>query len=520
MRPKGFRQMNKLMLLILSVLTLGLAPAARDEKQAGIAGLDQDRIIVYTPSAGKKPYAFPGRGFALFTYSTAVFGLPIAMTPGFELQPGFIKDWFWDFKDKKYRLKIDSNYRFHNGRKVTAQDVEFMLLKSYFMEQDRQDKKWLINLRGSAALKDKKGTKFRSGLIEGVKVVDEGTLDLYLENENPTFLYNLTRSIPPLVPIEEMKEDYLNFKNGPVGAGNYKVIFDDPKSTLVRLERIGPDNGVPKIVDIIGDCDFKKIQPDIILGPLSSIGLTGPTEYRSIESPLAVGVSNIFFNFQHPAGAHKGFRKMIDLLIDRQRLDPDDHSRSSLFELLPVHFWGRVNRKNPYNIEEARRIYASLPDTIKKMQHILEYHAAVERPAYIQSLDEQMKSLGLNVKFVRGTDALIEKNEAITMFAITTTVDFQDPLNVFSYFLSDGARPYQHPPGNTDFDELFYRALKARNKAEQAESIKLLSQKLLDDVYIAPLYELKMQFHIGKRIRTIGEQNFGPYLDLEQVRLK
>lgn len=508
--------------LLTVALAFSTTPAASGESK-GPGKVDTnspDYLLVLAPSIGKKPYDVRGTAFSIFTYSKAVFGLPIEVTPDYELKPNVIKDWFWDFKARKYRLKIDTSKKFQNGRAVSAKDIEFMLLKSFFMSDEVQEKKWLLNIRGLEVLKDKKGAKYASGLVEGVKVVDNETLDISLEQENPNFLYNLTKSVPSLVPPEELKSDYVSFNGLPIGSGNYKVTYDDQNSSLVRLERVGPANGSPKIVDIVGESDFKKQKPDIILGQLSSIGLPENHEYQHTEGSLPMGVSNIFFNFQSPAGSNLTFRRLINKLIDRSKLNLEDPSRSPLYEVLPSHFWGRLNQPNPFDPAEARKLFDSLPKDLKEAQHIVKYHGAIDNPPYTKALAEQFERFGLKVKFERVKTIKVEKGDTNAMYMIGLPVDFQDPLNIFTFYLSDGPRPYQHPADNKDYDKVFAEALYSKDKESQAAKIKDLSRKILDEVYSVPLFDLKMQYHTGSRVSSIGKQTFGPLLDLEQVKMK
>ena len=507
---------TKLLVKILLLLNLSTSVFAIPSKSSDNYSIDHLRV--YTSAFGKKPYDIYSNAYSIFTFSQAVFGQPIYLSNSFEQTPGYIKSWDYNFKRNFYTLKVDTTRKFHGERNINASDVEFMLLKPFFTDLNLQERRWLFNIKGVADIKP--GTPYKSGAVEGIRVVDKETLHVSLSTPNPVFLYSLSKSVPSLVPMEYMSKNLIDFSDKIVGAGEYKVAWDDPSSTLVRLEKVEKDKNVPTTIDIISEGDPVDVKADIVLGGISTYSSKNSEDYREEFGKIAIATRVIDFNFQNFAGSNPDFRKVLHHLIDRSKI-LTDKSTKELFEPLPDFFWGRLKAKNPHSLEIAKKLWEKLPTKIKDHQHIIYYHGSNELPAYLSEVSNQLKHFGIKHMFkqIKGIK-LTEKEADASMFIYGTLADFVDPLNFFNSYLDGSNRPFQRPDTDPKFKQLFQNAMEAPSLDLRVSTIKELSKYFIEHNRAIPLYEIKMKYSVHKRVKTIGQQNLGPALDLSEVRLK
>lgn len=477
------------------------------------------RIVVYTSSYDVKPYDQKASANSIFTFSHAVFGQPIYISQDYNLTPGLLRDWKWDYSRNRYVLKVDTSKKFHTGRSISAQDFEFMIIKSFLSSVKLLEKKWLLNVKGIGDLKQ--GQKYKSGMVEGIKVVDQETLEIIPENYDPSLLYTLAKSIPSLTPIEEMADDLVNFKNSPVGAGDYKVIWSDPNSSTVRLAKVDKNRKGPDEVDLVSGGELAKLKPDIVMGGIGIRGTPLEKEFRVLSTEVPTSVSVIDFNYKTPSGSNPLFRKMVATALDRDFINKDRPTSKSTNEILPEIFWGRINAESKYNLEKAIGYFKALPKDQQEMTHTILFHGPVGKvPDYIKRTKECFDKIGLKTNFVQTSIVGLGDTESkVSMMVYGSVAEFQDPLNHFSAYNNNSSRPYQHPERDPEFQKLYDAAFRSANQSEKVNAIKKLSQYFYDKDIAVPIAENRIPVFVTSRILSIGKQYLGSALDLEQIQI-
>ena len=120
------------------------------------------------------------------------------------------------------------------------------------------------------------------------------------------------------MPIEAFNDDYEEWKDVPVGAGNYKVKAHDQKSQTMLLEMVG---------DL---ASAKEIMLYYSSKPHSTdIEMSAPVGDREIAlSKRAAGLTSIYFNFNNSVASDIRFRRAIN----------EDTSRSTFVYALAVQY--------------------------------------------------------------------------------------------------------------------------------------------------------------------------------------
>lgn len=125
---------------------------------------------------GVKPWLDFYNAYPRGVYNLAVHGHPLRFSPDMQIAPGYIKFWKWDEKKSVYILKMDRSLKYHNGQPISAYDFEFVLVKPLLTNLAGFDYSFLRSIKGYDKIK--RGDKFRSGILEGIKVLDDETIEI------------------------------------------------------------------------------------------------------------------------------------------------------------------------------------------------------------------------------------------------------------------------------------------------------------------------------------------------------
>jgi len=153
--------------------------------------------------------------------------------------PAIAKNWKIEDEGMKYIFYLNDKIYFHDddcfsngeGRNLKASDVKY----SFELLSTKSDDN--INFYGT--LDKIKGAKefYEDSLnavneIEGIKVVDDYTIELYLESPNPLFIYFLANPAAVVVPKEGI-EKYGT--NNHVGSGPFRINAFENNSDKITL---------------------------------------------------------------------------------------------------------------------------------------------------------------------------------------------------------------------------------------------------------------------------------------------
>lgn len=151
----------------------------------------------------------------------------------------------------KYTFTIKDGVKFWDGNAATAKDLEFVY---YLLSDPKYDGPNDISksfIKGLDAYKNGSAEK-----IEGIKVVDDKTLEITTEKKSGAAIYNLQ------IPIMEKSYYGPDFKKGdtakvkeknssPMGSGQYKFVEYKPGQELKLVANENYFKGAPKIKNVI-----------------------------------------------------------------------------------------------------------------------------------------------------------------------------------------------------------------------------------------------------------------------------
>ncbi len=310
----------------------------------------QDVLRVQLDSGGQVPFVKDVPVDVLRATVVPVLGQLVYTSNSYDLKPGLLESFNWDYEKEAYILRIRKGLEFHNGRKVTAKDLEFSILRGFYSNRRSFFVPFLNEIEGTEAVEG--STKFVSGKVSGIEIIDDRTLSVKLRKPNPLFLHSLASPYFSIVPIEAFTDDYEAWKDVPIGAGNYKVKAHNRDAKTLILEKVGDVTSAKEIALYYGS-ELRN----------ADIEMTVPRkDMDMVISKRAAGLTSINFNFNNPIAADIRFRKAINIAIDRDKIAEGVETYTPAHEFLAQHFWGRTEVKIVRDTEAAKKLLKSVPN--------------------------------------------------------------------------------------------------------------------------------------------------------------
>ena len=476
----------------------------------------KETLVVYVGELKHPPSHFEAGATVHSTFNACVRGQLLTRTKGFKLNPSLIEEYKFDFESKAYILNLREGLTFHNGRKATAADLEFSLVRGFFSPRSNFFKARFGNIKGVKNIKP--GTKYESGLVTGIKILDERTLSVELDEPNPSFFQNLNSPYYSLIPIEALKDDYLSWKDTPVGVGDYRVEKEENGLTLLTLAQPSPKK--PQNIELHWGAK-EPSNTDLSLRPIDG--------YKNIQSDYPVAVRLIEFSNQNELSKYKEFRLAVGLLLNRKDLKNEELGVEPIAQVLPKHFWGRVESQVDQNLEEAKKLLSKIPESVrtKKYQAIVFAGKSLSalQKFYIKKMEEDFKTVGLNISIAPNSEKFVSKQTAMEApFRMAgKIVDYVDPLIMFGSYRKAGHDSYLMAQGEDldKFQKLYEDAANVESLEERIETVKELNHFTRKNGVVVSLAEEKTVYFINPNsIESLGQQLEPMTLFLANIKKK
>jgi oligopeptide transport system substrate-binding protein len=251
-----------------------------------------------------------------------IFSGLVSFDPQLNLIPDLAANWDVSGDGMTYTFHLRENAKFHNGRKVTAQDFVYSFERAASPE-----------LRSDTALTylgDIIGThEFASGVtnhIEGIEALDDHTLQITIDAPKPYFLLKLTYPTAFVLDKENV-ESGDDWYRRPNGTGPYKLI--EWTSFERKLYEANQDfylgsPSIPYIVDNLYTGSSQRLYEsgDVdIAGVFSIERFTDPTEplYNELRTGVSLCTGYVVFDSTQPPFDDVNVRKAFSMAFNRQQ---------------------------------------------------------------------------------------------------------------------------------------------------------------------------------------------------------
>jgi peptide/nickel transport system substrate-binding protein len=259
-----------------------------------------------------------------------------------------------------YTYKLRDDVFFHNGKKMTADDIVYSYTRIMDGKRAFPSARWVRIIKGAVDVEKGQATS-----IEGLKKVDDFTLEITLtERVDPGFyLYNGNTAIYPAGEADKPE-----FLQKPIGLGPFKFVEHVPGSRLVaeRWEKFYKP-GMPYadrvVISIMGeaaarDVAFRNKEIDLsILGPAQYVAYREDANLKNgiLEVP-EVFTRHMGMNLEFKPFADKRVRQAINHAIDTdliiKRLVKDKAYRATAW--LPITSPAYDKSRKPYAFDPAK----------------------------------------------------------------------------------------------------------------------------------------------------------------------
>jgi len=259
--------------ILLFALLVGLALTLGGMTPAGAENIKQGgaMIVTYKDDISTLDPAI-GYDWQNWSMIKALFnGLMDYQAGTYDLEPDLAESFTISPDGTVYTFKLRQDVKFHNGRKLTAEDIKYSIERAVNPKTQSPGQGFFWSIQGFDEM-----TAGDAAELSGMTVVDPYTLKIELSRPDATFLHVMAINFAFAVPKEEVEKYGQDFGTHPVGTGAFKmkewklgqhVIYerntDYYKPGLPRLDKIvfevGQEPTVALLrlqrgeVDILGD---------------------------------------------------------------------------------------------------------------------------------------------------------------------------------------------------------------------------------------------------------------------------
>ena len=452
----------------------------------------------------------------------AVMGTLISIDQNGDIKPSLLESFDWDFEKNYYKLRLRKNLYFQNGRKVTVEDLEFSILRPFFARKPSDASILLFDLKGIEKVRH--GQPYKSGLVEGVQILDDRTISFAPAKFNPVFLYNLARAHYSISPREEYQKDLMTWKKWPIGAGAYRIVEEDIKNRGYYLSLVDGGN-FPKAPKMIYYEQERVFEPDITTKDSIS---AKENKYKKEKLLISLFKRVIEFNYSSYLGKSKDFRKAISLALSRREIsDSTDILTFPLYEVITRGNIGRINVKEQNNLEEASRLFKKVLGSNNKKIFKIPYSPdkAYLGNEYKEKIKIQLKKAGFNVNFYEMNNNLwnifSENFKSSPFCLVSMMVDFVDPRPTFYTYKNGSMLENTYHSNDKKFEKLLENAKEAKSRRELNSKIEKLSWYYYENFIFVPLFESpNIAYYNPQKISSIGTQIGASMFYLHNLEIK
>ena len=430
------------------------------------------------------------------------------MIPDLNIVPDLAESWDVSGDGRVYTFHIRPDAMFHDGKPVTAHDVQWSLerVTSPLTESPVADQ-YLGDIVG---VKEKLAGDAMS--ISGVRFIDEHTIEITIDEAKSYFLAKLTYPTGFVLDKENIEASPRNWFREPNGTGPFKMTEYRVGETL-KLERNDAYHlGAPNLeqVEFIlsGGTQLLMYENDEIhiagvsLADLDRFSDPSNELYPELRTaPASFSVNYIGLNVNEPPLDDVKVRQALNYAIDKQEIasivlgdlvEPADG-------ILPPNFPGYDESVSGYEFDPAlaRQLLEeskygddldNLPPITITTPGSFGANVSLDMEVVLQMWE---RNLGITAEFQQTEFATFLKDlhkGRFQMFDIGWIADYPDPENFLDIlFHSESSNNHTHY-SNPEVDELLMKARVETDTDARYALYNQAEQKILDDAPWVPLW--------------------------------
>ena len=451
-------------------------------------------------------------------YILEVFGGLLTIDPDLAIVPDIAQEWELDADGMGYTFRLNPSVTFHDGRKVTAVDLEWSLERASdpATEAPAVDT-FLGDIVGVEAKLNGEADS-----ISGISVIDEKTLRIDIDAPKAYFLSKLTYPTSFVVDRANV-ETGRDWVKAPNGTGPFMLTEYDP-GVLMRLERFDGYHLGPAMLDAVefnlagGDRLLMYENDELHAGPVGISALemfqdpTNPLNDQFHQGPPEFDVAYIGMNANEPPFDDVNVRLALNYTIDRETLTEVllEDAVVPARGILPPGFPGY----NPglsgyeYDPEKARQLLAES----KYGSDTANYpHITMTLPGSFGSTVDPIieviiatweAQLGIEMDLLQTEWATYLEDLRQKRFQIfgglSWIADYPDPENFLDVLFHTGSDNNYTHYSDPELDALLERARVEQDQDARFALYREAEQMILDGAPWAPLYHSNGEHYLIK----------------------
>lgn len=430
----------------------------------------------------------------------------VRLTPeGMSIEPGIAKSWSASDDGLVWTFNLREDAYFHNGEKVTAQDVKYSF-ERVINPETQSPSAWIFNkVVGYEEMRNEE-----ADIVSGIQVVDDYTLKIELVEPLTPFISMLAAPGASVVPKSAVEEYGDQFGQKVVSAGPFELeeweqnlqitmtAFEDywdgrPYLDSLKFKFIHDEN--TRVVELLtGNLDWAWVTP------AHHNALTTNAKYEdNISRVNTLHAAYFIINMnKEPFGDNQKLRKAMSYALDTQSVIDSLQGRADpAVGFSPPGFMGRNSDAPAYehNVEKAKELMAEAgyPDGMDEKFTLVSL--PWENLMNILSIyQENLKEIGINIELkpvqFGQYNSIVQEGDFDLAYGYKVP-DYAD-ADGFAYPLlhseaSGNVANYSNP----EVDELIEKGRKATDEEARTEIYEKITQILQEELpYITTTHNI------------------------------
>ena len=404
-----------------------------------------------------------------------------------------------------YTFTLRDDINFHQGRRVTAEDVRWSL--------ERAASRELASPTALAYLGDIIGVRERfyegAETITGIEVIDDRTIQFTIDEPKPYFIAKLTYPTAFIVDRQQIEANPRGWTRRPNGTGPYRLQEWRLGQRIVLQANSRYHLGAPLIEEVLYELAGGSTLTRFENGELdvSSIGVNDIDRARDPESDLGplyqvfpqFTISYLALNTNVPPFDDVNVRRALGFSINRTLIAEVTFNNmlapatGILMPELPGYTPG--DKTFTFDPDEARRLLAAskygsaenLPEIV-----LTEVGGGAEGRIDTQAFIQQWKEeLGIDVRIEQTDFATIlarQDEGSLQMFNAGWIMDYPDPEDILDLKFYSGSALNDVNYSNADVDAILEEARIEQDPGRRLELYQQAEILIIEDAAWLPLY--------------------------------